>query len=92
MSFAAVYFLDESPDHHFCGIEVRYDASPERADSLDAGVFLFLHPLGFLSQGYQFPGAVLYGDDARFVKNYLVILENDGVGCPQVYRKLLRKQ
>ena len=88
-SSAAVHLFDKASDHHFGGIEVRYHSVTQRPYCLDARIDFLVHQLGFLSECYRFACIVVYGDDARFVKNDFVILENDRVRRSEVHRKFL---
>ena len=46
---------------------------------------MLLDELCLLSDGYELPGLCLNRYDARFVQDDLIVLEDDGVGRPQVY-------
>ena len=88
----AVDFADKTADHHFSGLEVCDDAVPQRADSLDAGIGPFVHQLGLLSDCDAFVRMVVNGYDRRLVQGDLVVLEDDGIGRPEVHCQLLRKK
>ena len=88
----AVHLLDEYPYHHLRGVEVRNDSVTERTYCFDAGIHPFVHQFGFLAQGDAYPRIIVYSDDARLIKYYLVILENDGVRSTEIYRKFLSQK
>ena len=79
-----VYLLDEAADHHFRSVEVCDDAVPERAHGAYAGIVALVHQLSFLAYCDAFVGCIIYSDDTRLVKDYLVILVDDGVGGTEV--------
>lgn len=84
--FFAVYLLYETANHHLSGIEVRDDSVFKRADCLYSRLLAFVHKLGLVAQRDTFSCSIIYGNDARFVKNNLVILENDSVGSTEIHR------
>ena len=90
--FLAVDLLDESADHHLGCIEVSYDPVFQRADRLDPGMLVLVHQFGLVPECDAFPRIALDSYDARLVQHYLVILENDGVGGPEIHRKLLSQE
>ena len=87
-----VHLLYEAADHHFRCVEVCDNAVTERAYGFDSGVCLLMHELGFLAKCDAFSGLVVNGDDRRLVQGDLVVLEDDGIGRPEVHCQLLRKK
>ena len=81
--------LDEAADHHFGGVEVGDDTVPQGADGLDTRIDTFVHQLGLLAEGDAFAGIVVDRHDARLIQGDHVMLENDGVGGPEVDGELL---
>ena len=85
-------FANEVFDHCFGDFEVSDNAVFERPDGLDKLVGLLMHLHGSGANGNGLPGARIDRDDRRLINDYVSILDDQRVGCPQIYGNFLYKK
>ena len=86
-----MYHLYKSAHHQLARLEIGYHAIAQRTDSAYIWMFLLIHKFRLGSNSYHIVVTVK-GYDGRFVNSYLVITDNNSVGCSKVHGYFLNKR
>ena len=81
-----MHHLDETAHHLLASIEVCNDTITKGTDGADVRIGLFVHHLGFVTNGNHALCAAVKRYYTGLVNDYLTIADDDGVGRSQVHR------